>query len=104
MMDRLPRFRGRQISGALYAISRLNLYNAELVGALVQVRETQVQPCAARWGFAASGLPSNCQMLHDSTTPSWWAHWCRCVRQAQPCAANWVPAASGQFTGVLIAV
>ncbi|KAF6265374.1 hypothetical protein COO60DRAFT_1042114 [Scenedesmus sp. NREL 46B-D3] len=36
MMDRLPRFRGRQISGALYAISRLNLYNAELVGALVQ--------------------------------------------------------------------
>jgi hypothetical protein len=40
MMDRMPRFRTRQISGSLYAISRLNLYNAELVGALVQVRHT----------------------------------------------------------------
>jgi hypothetical protein len=39
MMDRMPRFRARQVSGALYAISRLNLYNAELVGALVQVRK-----------------------------------------------------------------
>lgn len=38
IMDRMPRFRGRQISGALYAISRLNLYNGELVTALVQVR------------------------------------------------------------------
>ncbi|WIA10189.1 hypothetical protein OEZ85_010392 [Tetradesmus obliquus] len=36
IMDRMPRFRGRQISGALYAISRLNLYNGELVTALVQ--------------------------------------------------------------------
>ena len=38
MMDRMPRIRVRQISGAIFAIGRLNLYNAELVGALLEVR------------------------------------------------------------------
>ncbi|KAF8069526.1 hypothetical protein HT031_001643 [Scenedesmus sp. PABB004] len=35
MMERMPRFRPRQVSSGLYAISRLDLYNAELVDALV---------------------------------------------------------------------
>lgn len=46
MMDRMPKFQARQISGAVHSISRLQLYNAELVGALVQVRR------------AASGFPA----------------------------------------------
>eukprot|EP00879_Flechtneria_rotunda_P009263 GHRR01009697.1.p1 GENE.GHRR01009697.1~~GHRR01009697.1.p1 ORF type:complete len:445 (+),score=178.50 GHRR01009697.1:141-1337(+) len=50
MMDRLPRFRGRQISGAVYAISRLNLYNAELVGALIQAAVPIISDFGA-WDF-----------------------------------------------------
>lgn len=47
IMDRLPRFRSRQVSGCVFAVGRLNLYNAELVGALMQVGE-QHQPAEQR--------------------------------------------------------
>lgn len=44
MMDRMPRFRARQTAGALFAVGKLNLYNAELVGALLEVSNQQ-QSC-----------------------------------------------------------
>jgi hypothetical protein len=38
MLDRLPTFKPRQFGNAVFAIGKLNLYNAELVDALLAVR------------------------------------------------------------------
>jgi hypothetical protein len=37
MLERISRFKGQQVANAILAIGKLNLYNAELVDALLQV-------------------------------------------------------------------
>jgi hypothetical protein len=48
MLDRLPTFKPRQFANAVFAIGKLNLYNAELVDALLAVRYARVLGARAR--------------------------------------------------------
>jgi hypothetical protein len=51
VMDKMPQLKPKQISGALHAIGKLNLYNAELVGALVQVWSQLVRSAIGQPGL-----------------------------------------------------
>jgi hypothetical protein len=65
IMDRMPRFRARQVSRALYAISRLNLYNEELVAALIQVGSAKftLRAWVGRLQFVLNGFITSCSHI-----------------------------------------
>jgi hypothetical protein len=47
MLERMPTMKSVQICNALFAMGKLNLYNAELCDALLQVRGRKVVQCAS---------------------------------------------------------
>eukprot|EP00878_Enallax_costatus_P022701 GHUV01024104.1.p1 GENE.GHUV01024104.1~~GHUV01024104.1.p1 ORF type:complete len:535 (+),score=144.39 GHUV01024104.1:216-1820(+) len=74
MMDRMPRCRSRQISGAIFAIGRLNLYNAELVGALLERAQTNISEFGAdEYVKFLDGL----QRMNVAPTAEWTAEFFR---------------------------